>query len=106
MGRPSYLCVIRSQRPQTREEPFCFPRERIRGVDRDGAPELRLGLVDRARPEQQQPEVETDGRRAREPPCERAEAGERGGRFVLVEACDRGGDERLRVVRGERGRLS
>ncbi len=68
-------------------------------------PELARPSLDLAEPEQQQAEVEADGRGMRELLGQRPEPGERPLRMVLVEAADGCGNLGLGVVRRERGRL-
>ena len=69
-------------------------------------PELTPCLLHLTRPEEQQPEVEADGRGAWEPARERPEPGERERRVGLVEATDRGGDQRLGFGRARRAASS
>src|SRR5581483_695801 len=77
---------------QTREELLGVAAEVGARAERDRALELGDGGVALTGPREQQPEVVPHRLAAREPRCQRSEAGEGRREVVLVEAADRGGD--------------
>jgi len=56
-----------------RQQPLGLARHRRRRIGGAGEPELSARLVDLTRPEEQQPEVEPNGRLPREPAGQRTE---------------------------------
>ena len=105
IGRSAHLFLTWTHALETVEKALRFPPQAGFRAERPHLPELPLGALGVADPDEQEAEMEPHRLGAREAPGQWAEPREGRGRLVLVEPRDRGGRERLRVVGGEPHRV-